>query len=63
MGPNKLNWNKDSVNKNAQVIPRVATSNHKSPFFFKSTIMLNLSKLTIFLNSFEDKIVFKKNNY
>lgn len=33
MGPNKLNWNKDSVNKNAQVIPRVPTSNHKSPFF------------------------------
>lgn len=63
MGPNKLNWNKDSVNKNAQVIPRVPTSNHKSSFFFKSTIMLNLSKLTIFLNSFEDKIVFKKNNY
>lgn len=33
MGPNKLNWNKDSVNKNAQVIPRVPTSNHKSSFF------------------------------
>lgn len=54
MGPNKLNWNKDSVNKNAQVIPRVPTSNHKSFFFFQINDYVKLVKINNIFDSFED---------
>lgn len=53
MGPNRLNWNKDSVNKNAQVIPRVPTSNHKSSFFQISDYV-KLVKINNIFDSFED---------
>lgn len=54
MGPNKLNWNKDSVNKNAQVIPRVPTSNHKSSFFFQINDYVKLVEINNVFDSFED---------